>query len=147
MFSIIYILYIPIICFHIFSIIYKSDYNQDTLIEKWFFKVKLTQLKSWVQFRHSVLSDSLWPHGLQHGRLPCPSPTPRACSNSCPSSRWCHPTLILCPPLLLLPSIFPIIWVFSNESALRIRWPKYWRPECSVVHLNVSHLSPFRPFT
>ena len=44
-----------------------------------------------VQFSRSVMSDSLWPHGLQHARLPCPSPTPRACSNSCPSSRWCHP--------------------------------------------------------
>ena len=37
--------------------------------------------------------DSLWPHGLQHARLPCPSPNPRACSNSCPSSWWCHPTI------------------------------------------------------
>ena len=37
--------------------------------------------------------DSLWPHGLQHAKPPCPSPTPRACSNSCPSSRWCHPTI------------------------------------------------------
>ena len=46
-----------------------------------------------VQFSHSVMSDSLQPHGLQHTRLPCPSPTPRACSNSCPSSRWCHPTI------------------------------------------------------
>ena len=44
-------------------------------------------------FSHSVESDSLWPHGLQHPSLPCPSPTPRACSNSCPSSRWCHPTV------------------------------------------------------
>ena len=41
----------------------------------------------------SVVSDSLWPHGLQHARLPCPSPTPGAYSNSCPSSRWCHPTI------------------------------------------------------
>ena len=41
----------------------------------------------------SVASDSLWPHGLQHARLPCPSPTPGACSNLCPSSRWCHPTI------------------------------------------------------
>ena len=41
----------------------------------------------------SVLSDSLWPHGLQHARLPCPSPTPRVYSNSCPSSGWCHPTI------------------------------------------------------
>ena len=39
------------------------------------------------------MSDSLWPHGLQHARLPCPSPTPRACSNCCPSSQWCHPTI------------------------------------------------------
>ena len=39
------------------------------------------------------VSDSLWPHGLQHNRLPCPSSTPRACSNSCPSSQWCHPTI------------------------------------------------------
>ena len=46
-----------------------------------------------VQFRHSVMSDSLQPHGLQQARLPCPSPTPGACSNSCPSSRWCHPTI------------------------------------------------------
>ena len=46
-----------------------------------------------VQFSHSVGSDSFWPHGLQHTRLPCPPPTPRACSNSCLSSRWCHPTI------------------------------------------------------
>ena len=44
-------------------------------------------------FSHSVVSDSLQPHGLQHARLPCPSPTPRACSNSCPLSQWCHPTI------------------------------------------------------
>ena len=47
----------------------------------------------WVQFSHSVMSDSLRPHGLQHTKLPCLSPTPRACSNSCPSSWWCHPTI------------------------------------------------------
>ena len=45
-----------------------------------------------VQFNRSVMSDSLWPHVLQHTRLPCPSPTPRVYSNSCPLSRWCHPT-------------------------------------------------------
>ena len=77
-----------------------------------------------VQFSRSVTSDSLWPHWLQHGRPPCPSPTPGV-----------HPThihwimssknLILCHPLLL-PSIFPSIRVFSNKSALCIRWPKYW---------------------
>ena len=46
-----------------------------------------------VQFSCSVMSDSLWPHGLQHTRPPCPSPTPGVHSNSCPSSRWCHPTI------------------------------------------------------
>ena len=45
------------------------------------------------QFSHSVVSDSLQPHGLQHTRPPCPSPTPGACSNSCPSSWWCHPNI------------------------------------------------------
>ena len=46
-----------------------------------------------VQFSRSVVSDYLWPHGLQHVRLPCPSPTPEAYSNSCPLSRWCHPVI------------------------------------------------------
>ena len=46
-----------------------------------------------VQFSHSVISNSLWPRGLQHTRLPCPSPTPEAYSDSCPSSQWCHPTI------------------------------------------------------
>ena len=48
-----------------------------------------------IQFSHLVVYNSLRPHGLQHPRLPCPSPTPRACSNSCPLSRWCHPTISL----------------------------------------------------
>ena len=75
----------------------------------------------------SVVSNSLLPHGLQHARLPCPSLSPWICSDSCPLSRWCHPThLILCRPLLLLPSISPSIRVFSNESVFHIRWPKYW---------------------
>ena len=80
-----------------------------------------------VQFSRSVISDSLRPHGLQHARPPCPSPTP-IYPNSCPSSWWCHPTISssVVRPLLLLPSIFPSIRVFSNESALAIRWPMYW---------------------
>ena len=76
-----------------------------------------------VQFSCSVMSDSLQPHELQQARLPCPSPTPGVHSNSCPSSRWCH--LILCRPLLL-PAIPPSIRVVSNESTLRLRWPKCW---------------------
>ena len=52
------------------------------------FKIRLLLL-----FSHSVVSDCLWPHGLMHTRLPCPSQSPRACSNSCPLSWWCHPTI------------------------------------------------------
>ena len=73
------------------------------------------------------MSDSLRPHGLQHTRLRCPSASPGARSNSSPLSWWCHPTIsssII--PFFPLPSIFPSIRVFSNESALHIRWPKYW---------------------
>ena len=95
------------------------------------------------------MSDSLWPHGLQHARLPCPSPTPRACSNSCPSSRWCHPTisshLTFCHPLLLPPSIFPSIRVFSKEPVLRIRWPLHWSFSFSISPPNeYSGLNSFR---
>ena len=83
-----------------------------------------------VPFSCSIVSDSLQLHGLQHARLPCPSPTPWACSNSCPLSQWWLPAIscsvIPCHPLFLLPSILPSIQVFSNESALHIRWPKYW---------------------
>ena len=62
-------------------------------------------------------------HEPQHARPPCPSPTPKLMSiESVMPSNY----LILCRPLLLLPSIFPSIRVFSNESVLRIRWPKYW---------------------
>ena len=82
-----------------------------------------------VQFSHSVVSHSLWRLGLQHARLLCPSPTPGAYSNSCPSSQRCHPTICHC---LLLPSIFPSIRVFSNESVLHIRWPKYWSFSFSI---------------
>ena len=73
------------------------------------------------------MSVSLWPHGLQHARLPCPSPTPGVYPNSC-SLELMMPSnhLILCCPLLLLPSIFPSIKVFSNKPAVSIRWPKYW---------------------
>ena len=72
------------------------------------------------------MSDSLRPHGLQHVRPPCPSPTPRVYSNSCPLSRGCYPTISssVVPFSSCLQS-FPAS-ESTNESALRIRWPKYW---------------------
>ena len=79
------------------------------------------------QFSHPVMFDSLRPYHLQQARLPCPSPTPRACTNSCPSSRWWHLAISSSViPLVLLPLIFPSIRVFSSESVLHIRWPNYW---------------------
>ena len=87
-----------------------------------------------VQFSLSVVSDSLQTQESQHSRPPCPSPTPRVHSNSCPLSQWCH--LILCRPLLILPPIPPSIGVFSNESALRMRWPKYWSFSFSISPSN-----------
>ena len=86
---------------------------------------------------------TLWPHGLQHARPPCPSPTPRACSNSYLSSHWCH--LILCHPLPLLPSIIISIRTVCNESVLCIRWPKYWSFSFSLSPSNeYSGLISFR---
>ena len=90
-------------------------------------------LKLQVKFSHSVVSDSLQLHGQQYARLPCPSLSPRVCSNSCPLSQWCHPTISSSvTPLLLLPSVFPSIRIFSNGSTLHIRWPKYWSFSFSI---------------
>ena len=68
------------------------------------------------------MSDNLRPHELQHAKPPCPSPTSGIHSDSHPSSQPSHPLL----SLLLLPPIPPSIKVFSNESTLHTRWPKYW---------------------
>ena len=72
------------------------------------------------------MSSSLWPRGLQHSRLPCPSLSPRVCSNSFPQSQWCHSTILSSAALFFWVQSFPASRVFSNESALRIRWPKHW---------------------
>ena len=108
-----------------------------------------------VQFSSVAQScPTLRPHGWQHTRPPCPSPTltPRVYSNTqsllklmsvesvMPSNH-----LILCRPLLLQPSIFPSIMVFLNESVLCIRWPKYWSFSCSISPSNeYSGLISFR---
>ena len=90
------------------------------------------------------MSDSLWPHELQHSRLPCPSPTPRVHSNSCPSSQWCHPAISSsvipfssCPQSLPASGSFPMSQLFTwggqstGVSALASFLPKntqYWSP-------------------
>ena len=92
------------------------------------------------QFSHSVVSNSFQPHGLQHTRLPCPSSTPRACSNSRPSKSVMPSNhLIFCHPLLFPPSIFPSIRVFSNESA---SGDQSIRASASVLPMNIQDWFP-----
>ena len=103
-------------------------------------KITFATTKTWhsqinsVQFSCSAVS-SLQLHGLQHARLPCPSPSPGACSNSL--SQWCHPTISssVVPFSSCLQS-FPASGSFSNESVLCLRWPKYWSFNFSISPSN-----------
>ena len=88
------------------------------------------------QCSFSVVSDSLWPHELQHTRPLCPSPTSGVYSTMSIESVMPSNHLILCPPLLLLPPIPPSIRVFSRESTLHTRWPKYWSFSFSISPSN-----------
>ena len=93
---------------------------------------KINETNRSVQFSHSVVSNSLQPHGLQHARLQ--SITSSRSLLKLMSIKLVMPSnhLILCFPLLLLPSIFHRIRVFSNESVIHIRWPKYWSFSFSI---------------
>ena len=84
------------------------------------------------------MSESLLLHGLQHARLPCPSLSPSLLKPMTIELVMPSNQLILCSPLFLLPSVFPNIRVFSNELALRIRWPKYWS-----IHFSISLSSEY----
>ena len=85
-----------------------------------------------VLFSCQVMSDSLWPHGLQHCRLPCPPLSLRIFSSLCPLNCWCHPTISSSVALssICLQS-FPTSGSFPNGLALYISWPKYWSFKCS----------------
>ena len=85
-----------------------------------------------VLFSCSVVSDSLWLRGLKQARLPCPSPSPRACLNSCSLNQWCHPTISSSVIPFSFYPVFPSIRVFSNESIIHIMWPKYWSFSFSI---------------
>ena len=81
----------------------------------------LLSLLSW-----QVVSNSLWLHGLQHGRLPCPSPSPGVCPNSCPLNQWCHPTISssvvpfsLCSQSFWVSGSFPMSWLFASSDPNR----------------------------
>ena len=91
-------------------------------------------------FSRSIMPDSLWPHGVQHARFPCPSPPPRACSNLCPLSRWSHPTISS--------SVVPFssnLQSFPASGSFHIRGPKYWSFSFSIRPSNeYSGLISFR---
>ena len=114
-----------------------------------------------VQFSHSVMSDSLRPHRLQHARLPCPSPTPRANSNSCPLCRWHHPTISssvvpfsFCLQSFPAPGSFQMsqffasggqsIWVSASASVLPINiqdwFPLWWTGWISLQSKGLSRV-------
>ena len=96
-------------------------------------------------FSRSVMSDSFQPHGLRHARLPCPSPSPRAYSNSCPLSRWCHPTISSsvvpfssCPQYFPASESFPVSQLFSSGGSFSISLLSVFsNMQCSII--NCSH--------
>ena len=96
--------------------------------------VFLTQILHSVQFSYSVVSDFLWPHGLQHARLPCPSPTPTICSNSCPSSQWCHPSISS--------SVVPFSsWFQSFSASGSFQMKQFFTSFAKVLELQLQHQS------
>ena len=104
----------------------------------------LLPLLSSVQFSRSVVSNSLWPNGLQRARPPCSSPTPRVYWNSCPLSWWCHQIISYFVIPLSCPKPFPASRSFLNESILCIRWPKYWSSaSVSVLPMNIQDQFPW----
>ena len=109
------------------------------------FSCSLFPLQS-VQFNRSVVSDFLWPHGLQHARLPCPSPTPGVYSNWCPLSQWCHPTISssVVPFSSRLQS-FPASGSFPMSQVFALGGHKYWSFSFSITPSNeYSGLISFR---
>ena len=100
-------------------------------------KILFDDLGQFSQFSRSVVSDSLRPHESQHARSPCPSPTPGVYQDSSPSSQWCHPIISSSViPFSSCPQSLPASGFFFNESALHMRWPKYWSFSFSISPSN-----------
>ena len=104
------------------------------------------QYQLWVQFSHSVMSDSLWPHELQHARPPCPSPTPGIYPNSCPLSRWCHPTISSSVvPFSSCPQSFPASGSFQMSQLFASGGQSIGvSASASVLPVNTHDWSPLR---
>ena len=105
-------------------------------------QVTVMNNKALLLFSHAIVSDSLRLHGLQHARLPCPSLSPRICSNSCPFSQWCHPTISSsvvpfssCPQSFPASGSFPMSWFFTSGGQSN-------RASVSVLPMNIQDWSP-----
>ena len=97
-------------------------------------------IKLLLLFSHSVLSYTLWPHGLQHARLPCPSPSPGACSNSCPLSQWCQPTI--------WSSVIPFSSAFKlSQHQSLFQWVGSLHQVAKVLQLRPQHISPSNEYS
>ena len=104
---------------------------------KWNLKLNTQYHLHSFQFSRSVVSNTLRPHESQHARPPCPSPASGVYLNSCPSSWWCHPAILSSVvPFSSCPQSLPASESFSNESTLRMRWPKYWSFSFSIIPSN-----------
>ena len=97
-------------------------------------------IKLLLLFSHSVLSYTLWPHGLQHAKLPCPSPSPGACSNSCPLSQWCQPTI--------WSSVIPFSSAFKlSQHQSLFQWVGSLHLVAKVLQLRPQHISPSNEYS
>ena len=115
--------------------------NRTTLPSDWY----VPGVQYTLAFVLSVMFNSLQSHGLQHAKLPCPSPTTGTCSNTCLLSQWCHLTISSSViPFSYLQS-FPASWYFPKKLALCTKWPKYWNLSFSISPSNeYSWLISFR---
>ena len=141
----------PQICYHLIHKLirtYLGEKDPTKIPTGTITSLRMTEMRGWrsvqslscVQFFATPWTAACW-----HAELPGPSPTPGACSNSSPSTQWCHPTISPCHPLLLPLSIFLSFKVFSNESVIHIRWQKYWSFSLSISPSNAySGLISFR---
>ena len=123
-------------CFHYFPIYFLWSVGtrcHDLSFLNVFIAINIPFQFSSVQISHSVMSDSLRPHESQHARPPCLSPTPGVHPDPRPLSQWCHVAISSSVVLFSsCPQSLPA-WVFSSESTLHMRWPKYWSFSFSII--------------
>ena len=117
---------------NIFAWIILSSYKSCEVLSPLTFCLRTISVQL-VLFSRSLMSDSLWPHGLKHARPPCPSPTPKACSNSCPSSWWCHPTISSSViPFSSHHQSFPASGAFQISQFFALGGQKCWSSTFSI---------------